>query len=243
MNPIPGPYAAAVIGATSGIGAALVRALAEDPAVSQVFAFARGAFETPYEKVVRGVVDITREDTIAEAAARIGDAPLRLVIVSTGFLHDDAHGPEKRIADLDGEKLARSFLLNSIGPALVAKHFAPLLARSGKAVFAALSARVGSIEDNRSGGWYGYRASKAALNQIVRTMAIEIGARRRETICVALHPGTVDTALSKPFQGGVKPESLFTPDYAAARLIDVIAALEPADTGRLIAWNGERIPF
>jgi NAD(P)-dependent dehydrogenase (short-subunit alcohol dehydrogenase family) len=125
----------------------------------------------------------------------------------------------------------------------VAKHALPLLPKAGKSVFAVISARVGSIEDNRLGGWYGYRASKAALNQFTRTMAIELLRQKREAVCVALHPGTVDTPLSRPFQSGVKAEKLFTPLHAAECLLTVIDGLTPADNGQLLAWDGQRIPF
>jgi len=159
------------------------------------------------------------------------------------MLHGQGRGPEKRLADLDPAALAQAFAVNAIGPALVLKHFAPQLPREGKAVLAVLTARVGSISDNRSGGWYGYRAAKAAANQLVRTAAIEIGARRPNAICVALHPGTVDTALSAPFQRNVPEGKLFTPDFAAERLLAVIDGLTTADSGGFFAWDGEAIPY
>jgi NAD(P)-dependent dehydrogenase (short-subunit alcohol dehydrogenase family) len=145
------------------------------------------------------------------------------------------------LRDLDHASLTRLFAVNAIGPALVAKHFVPLLPREGRGVLAALSARVGSIGDNRLGGWYGYRASKAALNMLVRTLAIELARTRKEAICVTLHPGTVDTGLSKPFQKAVPPERLFTPDRSAAHLLDVLDSLTPAQTGRCFAWDGKEI--
>lgn len=131
------------------------------------------------------------------------------------------------------------FAINAIGPALVAKHVLPLLPREGKAVFAALSARVGSISDNRLGGWYGYRASKAALNQLIRTLSIELARQRKDAICVGLHPGTVDSPLSRPFQSSV--ERLFTPMFAAERLLTVIEGLDVTQSGQLLAWDGSTI--
>ena len=139
--------------------------------------------------------------------------------------------------------MIRSFRINAIGPALVAKHVLPLVPKAGKSVFAILSARVGSIEDNRLGGWYGYRASKAALNQFVRTFAIELGRQKPEAVCVALHPGTVATALSQPFQTGSKIQKAFSPAYSAERLLAVTNALTAAHTGQFFAWDGQPIPF
>lgn len=165
-----------------------------------------------------------------------------MVIVATGLLHD-ASGlqPEKTWRALEAGSLERSFRVNSIGPALVAKHCLPLLARDRKSVFAALSARVGSIEDNRLGGWHAYRASKAALNMLIRTLSIELAHRNPTAICVALHPGTVDTALSRPFQRGVN--TLFSPPRAATCLLEVMDDLTSEHSGQLFAWDGQRIPF
>ena len=232
---------AVVVGASGGIGGALTTALAE--AGTPVLALARrsapvGANITP------GAIDIEDEASIAAAlSVRDPEIPIRLVIVATGLLHDADLQPEKRMRALNGEHLARSFAVNTIGPALVAKHALPLLPRDGRSVFAVMSARVGSIADNRLGGWYGYRASKAALNQIVRTLAIETKRARPETIIVALHPGTVATTLSSPFRGNVDAERLFAPSLAAARLLDVISNLTPDDSGGFFAWDGTPIPF
>ena len=216
-----------MIGASGGIGAAFVDRLAPR---AQVIALARAE------------LDLTDPASIAAAAAAV-DGPLDLVVVTTGVLHDATGGPEKSLRDLDAARLAHSFAVNATGPALVAAAFLPKLRIERKTAFVALSARVGSIADNRLGGWYGYRASKAALNQLLRTAAIEHARRAPLSVVAALHPGTVDTRLSAPFQRGVAPDRLFTPTFAAAALLDVIDGLTPADSGGFFAWDGAAIPF
>nr|WP_295659763.1 SDR family NAD(P)-dependent oxidoreductase [Polymorphobacter sp.] len=216
-----------VIGASGGIGSAFVDLL------------------RPRGKVIplaRADLDLTDPASITAAAARIG-GPLDLVIVATGLLHDAAGGPEKSLRDLDTTRLARSFAVNATGPALVAAAFLPLLRTDRKTAFAALSARVGSIADNRLGGWYGYRASKAALNQLLRTAAIEHARRAPLSVVASLHPGTVDTGLSAPFQRGVAQGKLFTPAFSARAMLDVLDGLTPTDSGGLYAWDGATIPF
>lgn len=229
---------AIVFGASGGIGAALVDQLRASPDYAEVLAGARTG-----DGVVRS--DLADESSIAAAAAVVGKAgPLDLVIVATGILRRGAAlGPEKSWRELDGAAMAEVFSVNAIGPALIAKHFLPLLRRDTRAVFAALSARVGSIDDNRLGGWHSYRASKAALNMLIKNFSIELAQRNRHAIAVALHPGTVNTALSRPFQRNVPLEKLFTPERSAEELLKVIANLTPADSGGLFAWDGQRIPF
>lgn len=228
---------AVIVGASGGIGAAFEAALIEEGAFEVVHGFARSRTGAQH-------LDLLDEPSIAGAAAHVAQGPPPgLVIVATGLLHADEHGPEKALRDLDPDWLAKVYAINAIGPALVAKHFLPLLPRSGRAVFAALSARVGSISDNRLGGWYGYRASKAALNMIVRNLAIEERRRNDRAIVVALHPGTVDTALSRPFQGSVQPGRLFDPERAALQLLDVIEELKVPDSGKLFDFEGKEVPF
>jgi len=219
---------AVVIGASGGIGAALVEALEEE-----------GVRVLPLARSFTGDrhLDLENEPSIAAAAARAGSPDL--VIVATGLLHDAEHGPEKALRELDPAWLARQFAVNAIGPALVAKHFLPVMPKSGHSVLAFLSARVGSITDNRLGGWYGYRASKAALNQLVRTLGVEDKRRNDRGLVVALHPGTVDTALSQPFRQSGR--DLFKPDRAAVQLLDVIDGLKVTDSGRHFAWDGSEI--
>ena len=235
-------YRALVFGASGGVGGALVRALAADPRCDVVHAAARRAMAAG-GKIVPQAFALEDEASIsacvADAAAQ---GPLDLVIVATGLLHDEAMKPEKTWRALDAGALARAFAVNAIGPALVAKHALDHLPRDGKAVFAALSARVGSISDNRLGGWHAYRASKAALNMVVKTCAIELARRNRDAACVTLHPGTVDTALSAPFQSS-RRDGLFTPDESAAHLLRVIDGLGGEDSGGLFAWDGQAISF
>ncbi len=234
---------AVVIGASGGIGRALVSALAADGRYAAVLALSRQPAPAAGSPVETAVIDITDEASIVAAAAQakaLGRP--RLVILATGLLHGEGIAPEKNWRALEADTLARAFTINSIGPALVAKHFLPLLPRKGPAVFAALSARVGSIGDNRLGGWHAYRASKAALNQLLRTLAIELARQSPEAICVGLHPGTVDTALSKPFQRNVPAGKLFTPARAARQLLEVLDGLTAADSGGVFAWDGKPVP-
>lgn len=229
--------AAVVIGATGGIGGALAEALEEEGTFAIVHRFGRSLTGT-------GHLDLTDEATIAAAAARVAAGPApTLVVIATGLLHADEHGPEKALRDLDAEWLARSYAVNAIGPALAMKHFVPLLPKTGEPRLAALSARVGSIGDNLLGGWWGYRMAKAALNMAVRNAAIEARRRSERSIVVGLHPGTVDTALSRPFQANVPAAQLFRPDRAAVQLLDVLDGLKPKDSGKLFAWDGAEVPF
>lgn len=234
-----------VIGSSGGIGAAIVDALGADERVATLHALSRSGEHPADEVVLPGEIDIVDEASIASAAARCGNGDgIDLVFVATGILHrGDEVQPEKRMRDLDAATIREVMLVNAIGPALVAKHFLPLLRREGKTVFAAISARVGSIGDNRLGGWASYRASKAALNMLIKTLSIEQARSRPETISVALHPGTVDTGLSRPFQSRVPGGKLFEPAYAAERLLTVIDGLGPNDNGAFFAWDGSRIEY
>lgn len=235
---------AVVVGATGGIGRAVLDQLAHDARFDTIVALSRRSFAVDAGHVHSLPVDLTDEASIVAAAGRIEAlGTLRLVFVATGMLHDSVQQPEKSWRALDPVVLARSFAINAIGPALLAKHLLPLFPREERAVFAALSARVGSIADNRLGGWYGYRASKAALNQLIRTLAIELARSRPEALCVALHPGTVASDLSQPFTRSRAEGELFTPQVSARYLLSVLDRLSPADSGGLFAWDGTVIPF
>jgi NAD(P)-dependent dehydrogenase (short-subunit alcohol dehydrogenase family) len=225
---------AAVAGAAGGIGAAVARALDESGTVARTLRLSRKS---------EPALDVTNEESIVRAAHAIGATglPLRLFFVATGFLHDEADQPERSVRDMTPDHMAKAFAVNAIGPALLLKHAMPLLPKAGRSVIAVLSARVGSIGDNRLGGWHSYRASKAALNQIVHTSAIELARTRPEAVCVALHPGTVDTPLSAPF--AKKGLDVRAPDVAARELLEVVAGLSPAHNGGFLDYRGVEVPW
>lgn len=237
---------AIVIGGSGGIGHALAQRLSENPAHDLVLSVSRKRSEGWVDTVRRAWIaaDILDEESLVSAAAHAASlgVPSR-VLVATGQLHGPGLAPEKTMRSLDLAALTALFATNAAGPALAAKHFLPLTPRDRPSVFAALSARVGSIGDNRLGGWYGYRASKAALNMLIHTLAIEHRRTRPLGLCVALHPGTVDTNLSAPFQGGVGPESLSSPQRSAQNLLEVLDRLKPEDNGGFFAWDGTPIPW
>ncbi len=244
LDSFASPLRAAVFGATGGIGRAVTQLLLESSRVEQVYAFARRSPEFSGAKVTPGRFDLNDEDSIQSAATVCREAgALHLVFVATGVLHSERLQPEKSWQSLSAATLAESFAINTIGPALIAKHFLGLLALKKKSVFAAISARVGSIEGNQLGGWHSYRAAKAALHQIIRTNAVELKRRNPAAICMALHPGTVDTALSKPFQVNLDASKLFSPQFAAEKMLTVINNAKPIDSGNVFAWDGQRISF
>ncbi len=223
-----------VIGGSGGIGSAFVDHLEGMESFAEV---------VPFGRSTDPALDLLDEDSIAAAADSVSrfDAPVRLVVDATGILHGENLSPEKRMAHLEGEQLAQLFAVNATGPALLMKHFLPLLPREGKSVFATLSAKVGSIGDNQLGGWHGYRASKAALNQFVRTAAIELKRRKPEAVCVALHPGTVATTLSAPYaKSGL---NVLTLQESAAKLLTVIDGLSPEQSGGFFAYDGTALPW
>lgn len=248
------PLNVLVVGATGGIGLALSQALACRTQVAHLFLAARNASRNdgvvalaashPTRVTVLDC-DIGDEQSLASLAAAImGRVPaLHMTINASGALHGNALQPEKALAQVTLESLQASFSINAFAPILLAKALMPLLRRSQPTVFASLSARVGSIGDNRLGGWYSYRAAKAAQNQLLKTLAIELTRLNRQSIVLALHPGTTDTVLSKPFQHNVPPSRLFTPAFTASQLLSVISQRSPADSGQFYAWDGDTISW
>jgi NAD(P)-dependent dehydrogenase (short-subunit alcohol dehydrogenase family) len=234
------PGTVLVIGGSGGLGSAFVQRLRLDDRYSQVLSTSRHPTGDDQH-----ILDYSQESTLGECALWVSNkcsaAPLSTVIVATGYLHGEAGQPERSASQLDGSYLQQTMLINAIGPALAIKHFMPLLSRDRVTQWAMISAKVGSIGDNALGGWYGYRASKAALNQIVKTASIEMTRRNKQSICVALHPGTVATSLSEPFsKAGLNVRS---PEVAAVELLNVVYSLEPSVTGGFFDYLGERLPW
>ena len=235
MQSLPDGYRALVVGGSGAIGAAMVAQLQADPRCAQVLVLGRSS--TP-------PMDFADEASIAAAAEYVRRqpdfAPLHLLLVATGMLHTASAGPEKRLAQLNYAHLMASFTTNTFGPALALAHFAPLLARQQRSLFAVLSAKVGSIGDNRLGGWYSYRASKAALNMLVKTASIELARTHPQAVLAALHPGTVDSHLSAPFRGAEIGRPATT---AAADLLEVLDGLSAEASGGFWAYDGKALPW
>ena len=241
---------AVVIGASRGIGLAVTRELLKDPHVQRIYASYRrtpgadGLLSIGDPRLCTCQLDVTEEADLYALAGLIrrnGDQP-ELVVHCAGILHENGVQPEKSLGQCEASSISRVFQVNSIGPLLLAKALIPLMPRRSAAHFAVLSAMVGSIADNHLGGWYAYRASKAALNQLMRTLSIECR-RSHPGLCVtAIHPGTTDTGLSRPFQANVKAGKLYTPEQSAARILKVVGASGPGQSGQFVNWDGTPIP-
>lgn len=232
MRSLPDGFRALVVGASGAIGSALVRHLTEDPRCAQVLALGRNTSPA---------LDFDDEHSVAAAAAALKPTgPWHCIINAAGALHGTFGMPERRLDQLNYAHMQALYRINAMGPALLLANFAPMLPRREPGVFAVLSAKVGSIADNRLGGWYSYRASKAALNMIVKTAAIEVARTHPLAVLVALHPGTVRSALSEPFSGATIGRPA---DEAAAELLNVLDGLTPADTGNFYAYDGKRLPW
>ncbi|WP_397456867.1 SDR family NAD(P)-dependent oxidoreductase [Pseudomonas versuta] len=223
-------YRALVIGASGALGTAFCELLKQDPRCAGVRALGRHTVPE---------LDLERPETIANAATELAaEAPYQLIVHAAGLLHRDRIKPEKSFSAIESEALQAVFQVNTLGPALVLRHFLPLLEPRG--AMAMLSAKVGSIGDNRLGGWYAYRASKAALNMLIKTAAIELARTRPQSRLLSLHPGTVVSGLSQPFRGATKARPA---DIVAAQLLTLIDQLTPADSGHFFAYDGERLPW
>ncbi|MEM0979280.1 MAG: SDR family NAD(P)-dependent oxidoreductase [Cyanobacteria bacterium P01_H01_bin.58] len=243
---------ALIVGASQGIGLGFTRHLLSDNRVEQVYATYRNPAtatdllalrDSPKLHCLR--VDATDEADIAQAVLEIQthSQSLDLVINCVGILHEGDLQPEKSLRQIETTQLLQYFQVNSIPTALLAKHLQPLLKKSDRSLFSTISAKIGSIEDNRLGGWYGYRASKAALNMLLKTISIEYSRKNPNTIVVALHPGTTDTKLSQPFQRNVPPEKLFSVDRTVTQLLTVLYGLTQADSGKFYSWDGSQLPW
>jgi NAD(P)-dependent dehydrogenase (short-subunit alcohol dehydrogenase family) len=245
LNSFPHTLNVVVVGASGDIGSEFVRQLSQDDRVARIHALARNPVNDPAAKVFNEHIDICDEDSVDAAAAEVTAAgKLDLVIVATGILHrGEAIRPEKSLRDIDAGAMMDVIRVNAIGPALIAKAFLPHMRPGSKSVFAALSARVGSIGDNRLGGWVSYRSSKTALNMILKTLSIEHARRFPESVIAGLHPGTVDTQLSAPFQRRVPEGKLFTASKSVQHMLSVIDRLAPADSGKVFAWDGSPIEY
>ena len=235
-----------VIGCSGAIGKALVEVLISRFPDARIYGFSRAAslhsLEDKTDKYQEARIDYDDETSIAKCAALAAETgPLDLVIVATGILHQGEITPEKSLKDVSAKKMMALYQANCITPSLLAKHFIPQLNKQSTSGFAALSARVGSISDNGLGGWYAYRASKAALNMVIKNAGIETARRNKSAIIVGLHPGTVDSDLSKPFQANVPAGKLFCPLDSANYLLDTLLTLTPNQTGKCFAWDGQEI--
>ena len=232
-----------VIGSSGGLGSAFVKNLEKRESVESVIALSRNKSNMCSSKIEEICIDIESEESIIRASKQIEQKKIDIIIVATGILQNSFLKAEKRISQIEPDAMNQIFKVNAVGPILVMKHFLPLMNPDRKTVFAFLSAKVGSITDNKLGGWASYRSSKAALNMLIKTASIEIKRSLPNCIAVSLHPGTVDTNLSKPYQRGVPMDKLFSPDYAVENLLKVIDNLTIADSGCFFSWNGEKLDY
>tara|TARA_B100001287_G_scaffold118592_1_gene99834 strand:+ start:567 stop:1307 length:741 start_codon:yes stop_codon:yes gene_type:complete len=232
-----------VIGSSGGLGNAFVQTLEKEDNIGSIFAMSRKRSANYGHKVEHINIDLEDEESIIRASEQIDPKTIDLVIVATGILQNSDVTAEKRISQIDSDAILKVFKINAVGPMLVMKHFLKLINPSSRSIFAFLSAKVGSISDNQLGGWPSYRTSKAALNMLIKTASIETKRTHPNCITVTLHPGTVDTNLSKPFQRGVPSDKLFSPEYAVENLLNVIDNLSEENIGQFISWDGELLKF
>ena len=231
----------AVIGSSGAIGKAFLNQYLKDSSISNIYAISRTHIETNDERIKYIQMDITDEKSVENAAKTIKEKYLDQIIIATGILHTSSFGPEKSIRDISVNKFVEVLTVNTIGPALVGKYFLPLLNKKNKSVMAFLSARVGSISDNKLGGWYSYRASKSALNQVIKNFSIEIRRTNLNAVIIGLQPGTVKSKLSEPFQKNVKEGALISAEESVTKLFKVIEGSSNTDSGSLLGWDGKII--
>ncbi len=247
MNDSP-PSSALVIGASGGIGAAVLAAFLADPDIDEVWAISRSNAPAEFataEKAPRWLLCDNSEKSIADCAAKLksGASGLRRIVICSGILHNERLRPEKSLETMHRAAMLEVLEINTVLPALWLSALAPLFGRDTNCVLAALSARVGSIEDNRLGGWYSYRASKAALNMLMQTASIELARRAPGVKLLAFHPGTTDTPLSEPFQRNVPEDKLFTPGFVAERLSALMGTLPKDGELAYLDWDSQPIPW
>ena len=228
----------AIFGANGSIGQALC---AHYQKQSDVYAFTRNDFDIDESGLVKILLDDFNEDSVFQAANKFDNDFFDKIIVSIGILHNESFMPEKRIEEISSDQFLEIIRINTLVPTLIAKNFYKKLKKNDKATLAFLSARVGSITDNRSGGWYSYRASKAALNMVIKNLSIELRRYNKELVVIGLHPGTVDSRLSQPFQKNLEDSKIFSADFSVLKLSSVIDSLDIDDSGKCIAWDGEDI--
>ncbi len=250
----PDQYTVLVQGASRGLGLALVEQFLKDNRIKKIIACSTKPYESALANLLEKYpnkidlckLNLQHEDSINLCCMRIGmlTSELHLVCNVSGFLHDESQLPEKRLSDLTLENLNKSFSVNAFGPMLLLKGLLPLLQGHSHSVIANISARVASIEDNKMGGWYSYRGSKAAQNMLTKNLSIELARDKKyNTVCVALHPGTVDTDLSKPFTKNINPENLLSPEQSSRKLIEIINKLEKKDNGKFYDHNHNELPW
>lgn len=231
----------AVIGSSGAIGSAFVDHYINDQSINSIFSFSRSSIGIDNNKVKHFSIDIENENSVQDAAKSVEEINFDEIIIASGLLHTNEFGPEKSIKDLKADNILKILNVNTVGPAIIGKHFLPLLNKNNKSVMAFLSARVGSISENKLGGWYAYRASKSALNQIIKTFSIELKRTNPKAIIIGLQPGTVDSELSAPFKRSVSNNKLFSAEYSASQLLGVIKRADESTSGNLISWDGEII--
>ena len=233
----------AIIGASGGVGSAILDQCLTSQSITSIHCFSRQCVSSADSRVHYHHIDYSDERTIQNALENLPpELTFDLIFIATGALHDNNMMPEKSISQYSAEKAQHFYLINTIGPSLIMKHFGSRLTPQRVCIFAALSARIGSIGDNRLGGWYSYRASKAALCMMMKSFSIEISRRHKQAICVTLHPGTVDSELSKPFQKNINPSTLMTPKQSALQLISTLSQLNVEQSGSQFAYDGQLIP-
>jgi len=228
----------AIFGANGSIGRALCAHYQKD---SNVYAFARNDFFIDTNDIEKILLDDYKQETLLDSASSFENDFFDKIIVSIGILHDKDFMPEKRIEDFSSDQFLETIRVNTLIPTLIAKNFYKKLKKKDRSILAFLSARVGSVSDNRSGGWYSYRASKAALNMMVKNLSIELGRYNKELAVIGLHPGTVDSRLSQPFQKNLEDSKIFSADFSVLKLSSVIGSLNIEDSGRCFSWDGKEI--